>query len=93
MGRPRRLPEKGDIPKALVAQRLGLSAEEFDKCRSDLEKRGFPEADPTTGFYAIEAIDRWRLRRYPRLFPELAGLPTAVDANAVFAERLERVSG
>jgi hypothetical protein len=83
MGRPRRVPDRGDIPPpALVAQRLGLSIDEFNQCRSALERRGFPEPDATAGLYAIEAIDRWRLRRYPRLFPELAGAPTAVDANS-----------
>ena len=93
MGRPRRLPERGDISTALVAQRLGLSTDEFNQCRAALEKRGFPEPDATTGLYAIEAIDRWRLRRYPRLFPELAGARTALDAHSVFEERLGRIRG
>jgi hypothetical protein len=93
MGRPPRIPAQGDIPKSLVARRLGLSADDFDRCRPELEKRGFPAPDPTTGRYAIEAVDRWRLRRYPRLFPDLAGPATAIDASVVFHERMGRIDG
>ena len=81
------------MPAALVAQRLGLSTDEFNQCRPALEKRGFPSSDVTTGLYAIEAIDRWRLSRYPRLFPELAAVSTAVDAHSVFEARLGRIRG
>ncbi len=76
-----------------MAQRLGLSVDEFNQCRPELEKRGFPEPDTTTGLYAVEAVDRWRLRRYPRLFPEFGGAPAAIDAQSVFAERLGRIGG
>jgi hypothetical protein len=31
--------------------------------------RGFPPPDETTGNYCLEAVDAWRLRRYPHLFP------------------------
>jgi hypothetical protein len=87
-GRPPRIPERGDVPKAVVAQRLGLTVAEFDSCRMELEKRDFPEPDKTTGRYCIEAVDRWRLRRHSRLFPELTSAVGAVDACAVVEERL-----
>jgi hypothetical protein len=93
MGRPARIPERGDVSASLIAQRLGLSATDFDVRRPDLERRGFPEADPTTGLYAIEAVDRWRLWRYPRLFPELTASPGATHAEAVFNERLRKLGG
>lgn len=93
MGRPRRVPERGDIDKAMVANRLGLSVGEFDLRREELEKRGFPEADVTTGQYAAEAVDMWRLRRYPALFPQLTWAPAATDAGAVFGERMRRMRG
>lgn len=93
MGRPARIPDKGDVPASLIAARLGLSTADFDLRRPDLEKRGFPEADPTTGLYAIEAVDRWRLRRYPRLFPELTASPAATHAEAVFNERMQHLRG
>ena len=48
----------------------------------------FPKPDETTGLYCIEAVDRWRLRRHIPLFPELTAVPTAVDAGAVYQERL-----
>jgi hypothetical protein len=89
--RPKRIPERGDVSKAMVAQRLGLTVVDFELRRAELEKRGFPEADTTTGLYCIEAVDRWRLRRHSRLFPELTFAPTAVDAGAVFDERMARL--
>jgi hypothetical protein len=49
--------------------------------------------DPTTGLYCIEAVHRWRLRRYPKLFPELTAAPAAVNAATVFAERMGRQRG
>jgi hypothetical protein len=66
----------------MIAQRLGMSLADFEVHRTELEQRGFPGRDPTTGRYCIEAVDRWRLRRFPRLFPELTAIPTAVDAWA-----------
>jgi hypothetical protein len=70
-----------------------MSPDEFALSRSDLERRGFPEPDPTTGLYCIEAVDRRRLRRYPKLFPELTAAPSAVNAATVFAERMGRQRG
>jgi len=93
MSRPRRVPEKGDVSVALIALRLGLSAVEFELNLPELERRGFPAPDPTTRLYAIEAVDRWRLRRYPRLFPELTASPTATHADAVFNERMQHLRG
>ena len=88
MARPPRIPERGDVPKAVVAQRLGLTVGDFDSCRMELENRGYPEPDKTTGRYCIEAVDRWRLQRHSRLFPELTSAVGAVDARAVVEERL-----
>jgi hypothetical protein len=93
MGRPTRVPERGDVPRALIALGLGLSLADFSMRLPELGKRGFPKADPTTGQYCIEAVDRWRLRRHANLFPELMHSPTAVDAGSVFGERMERLRG
>jgi hypothetical protein len=76
-----------------VAALLGLSLADFEARRSALCERGFPEPDPTTGLYCIEAVDRWRLRRHARLFPELTNAPPAAHADAVFGERLRRLNG
>lgn len=76
----------------MVAERLGMSLLDFETCRLELERRGFPERDLTTGRYCMEAVDRWRLRRFPRLFPELTRGSTAVNADAVFADRLRRLA-
>jgi hypothetical protein len=93
MKRPARIPDRGDVPPGTVAQRLGMSLADFGAARDALEKRGFPEPDPTTGRYCIEAVDRWRLRRFPRLFPELTASPAAVDARVVIDDRLRAMEG
>jgi hypothetical protein len=88
MSRPSRIPDRGDVAPYIVANRLGLTLPEFEARRPELERRGFPEPDETTGRYCIEAVDRWRLRRHARLFPELTAVAGAVDARAVVEERL-----
>jgi hypothetical protein len=88
MARPARIPDRGDVPPSIVAVRLGLTLQEFEARRAELERRGFPEPDITTGRYCIEAVDIWRLRRHPRLFPELTAVAGAVDARAVVGDRL-----
>lgn len=93
MGRPTRVPERGDVAPSIIALRLGLSLADFNLRLAELERRGFPTPDPTTGQYCIEAVDRWRLRRHAKLFPELVHSPTAVDAGNVFAERMGRLNG
>ena len=93
MSRRRRIPARGDVAASLVADLLGLSLTDFEARRPALRERGFPDPDPTTGLYCIEAVDRWRIRRHPRLFPELTSAPTAAHADAVFDERLRRFDG
>jgi hypothetical protein len=93
MSRPARIPDRGDVPAGAAAQRLGMSLPDFEARLGELEKRGFPEPDPTTGRYCIEAVDRWRLRRFPRLFPELTASHWAVDAGAVFEQRMRQFHG
>jgi hypothetical protein len=93
MTRPRYIPARGDVPESAVAQLLGLSVADFQARRAELRDRGFPEPDPTTGLYCIEAVDRWRLRRHARLFPELTTAPSAAHAEAVFSDRLRRFNG
>ena len=88
-----RIPDRGDVTLAIVAARLGLSVPEFEVRRAVLFERGFPEPDPTTGLFCIEAVDRWRLRRHSRLFPELTAAPAAAHAEAVFDERMRRLDG
>jgi hypothetical protein len=93
MSRPRRIPVRGDVPASAAAELLGMSLTDFEASRAALNERHFPEPDPTTGFYCVEAVDRWRLRRHPRLFPELTAAPTAAHADAVFPERMRRLDG
>jgi hypothetical protein len=88
MGRPVRIPDRGDVPPGLAAQRLGLALADFERLQPELQARGFPNSDPTTGRYCIEAVDRWRLRRHLSLFPELTHAPAAIHAAAVIDDRL-----
>ena len=93
MSRHRRIPARGDVTAATVAGLLGLSLSDFMAREQALHARGFPESDPTTGLYCIEAVDRWRLRRHPKLFPELTVAPAAAHAETVFAERMRQLDG
>src|SRR5262249_32103058 len=58
-----------DIPPVVAARRLGLALEQFQEMLPDLCQRGSPAPDETTGNFCLEAVDRWRLRRFPQLFP------------------------
>jgi len=93
MARPKRIPERGDVPASTVAARLGLTLAEFELQLEALVARGFPDPDPTTGCYCIEAVDRWRLRRHAALFPELTAVQNAAHAGYVFKERMSRLYG
>jgi hypothetical protein len=93
MSRPPRIPDRGDVAPSVIAQRLGLPLADFESRRQELHSRGFPAPDPTTGCYCIEAVDRWRLLRHKSLFPELLAAPAAVDASAVFDDRLRGLNG
>ncbi len=94
MGRPQLIPEIGDVPVAKVAARMGFAGvREFESALPELRRRGFPAADPTSGHYCIEAIDRWRRRRHPDLFPELTVLGEARDASVARQRLAERRTG
>ena len=93
MSRPHRVPLRGDVTASAVAELLGLSLADFEARRTELRNRSFPEPDPTTGKYCIEAVDRWRLRRHPQLFPEVTAAPAAAHAETVFGERMRRFNG
>lgn len=77
------------MPAGAVAKLLGLSVQEFETMRPQLEARGFPLPDITTGKWCIESVDHWRRLRNAHLHPELAATPGgAVDARSVAHERI-----
>lgn len=41
MSQPARIPDRGDLPPRVVAQRLGMLLPDFEACRIELERRGF----------------------------------------------------
>jgi hypothetical protein len=79
-----------DIPAEMAARRLGLSLEQFEEKLPALLQRGFPAPDETTGRFCIEAIDQWRLRRFPRLFsvPSIKGPKTDRETAQVRIAKL-----
>ena len=79
--------DPGDVPAEKAARRLHLTPAQFEAVKPRLLARGFPPADPDTGMYDLEAIDRWRHLRHPHLFPELKGTPTP-SAPQVTAETM-----
>jgi hypothetical protein len=60
--------ECGDVRPEAAAKRLGLTLAEFHEVLDQLVARGFPQADPDTHMYDIDAIDEWRRARHPRIF-------------------------
>jgi hypothetical protein len=80
--------EPGDAPAEKAARRLHLTPAEFQKKLPELLARGFPQPDPTTGMFDLEAIDAWRRRRFPHLTNANDGLQR--DPSVVRA-RLERL--
>ncbi len=56
--------DPGDVPPEKAARRLHLSIEKFTEVLPKLLARGFPEADPDTGMYDLDAIDLWRRSRH-----------------------------
>jgi hypothetical protein len=86
-----KLPPGGDVPPAVAARRLGISLTDFEAKLAELQQRGFPSADPTTGNYDFDAIEEWRKVRHPQLF--LTNPQTARNARGVVKERLRRMHG
>jgi hypothetical protein len=78
--------EPRDMPALQAARRLGKSLAEFEILLPKLIARGFPEPDPDTGNFDLDAIDAWRRSRHPHLF--LMEAPRARDARAVVSARL-----
>lgn len=84
-------------PADKVARRLCLTLDQFTACQRRLFARGFPIPDETTGMYDMEAVDRWRKRQRPDLYPELTAstAPAEVarprtDWGAAFVEAEKR---
>jgi hypothetical protein len=81
------------IPPIKAARRLGLTLAAFDAKLAELEARGFPRHDPTTGNYDLIAIDAWMDRQsaLPNVSGVLTDRPAARNAQEVFGERARRV--
>lgn len=76
-----------DVPVALAARRLGLTLVAFEATLPNLIGRGFPLADPDTGNFDLEAIDRWCDLRHQHLFSDAAPMG-ARNAGDVVGDRI-----
>jgi hypothetical protein len=56
--------DPADVPPEKAARRLHISLDRFNDLLPKLIGRGFPAADPDTGMYDLDAIDRWRAARH-----------------------------
>jgi hypothetical protein len=56
--------DPGDVPPEKAARRLHLTLARFNELLPNLSKRGFPEPDPDTGMFDLDAIDLWRKSRH-----------------------------
>ena len=86
--------EPRDVPATQAARRLGKSLTDFEALLPRLIGRGFPEPDPDTGNFDLDAIDAWRRTRHPHLF--LTEARRARDArsssqHALTGQRLGKV--
>ena len=85
--------DPADVPEEKAARRLHLTLERFREVLPKLRVRGFPEPDPDTGMYDLEAIDLWRRGRNPRLYgltpitPEAEHSPTMGEKFRAAQER------
>ena len=83
--------EPGDVPAEKAARRLHLTLAEFEERKARLIARGFPEPDPDTGMYCLEAIERWQKLRpgVRHLFPELTApdQPGKAEARLSMGDR------
>lgn len=56
--------DPGDVPPEKAARRLHLTLAQFNELLPRFQARGFPKADPDTGMFDLDEIDRWRARRH-----------------------------
>jgi hypothetical protein len=86
--------DPGDVPPEKAALRLGLRLDQFNEMLPRLLARGFPSADPDTGFFDLDAIDAWRRSRHHHLFGGAArGEFGARDASDVVHDRIAALRG
>jgi hypothetical protein len=75
-----------DVPPSKAARRLHLTLDEFRQKLAELELRGFPRADPTTGNYYLPAIDQWMAFRTGLTTPD-----RSQNDQVVINERIARL--
>ncbi|HMF06066.1 MAG TPA: hypothetical protein VKE72_03515 [Methylocella sp.] len=80
-----------DVPRDVIARRLGLSEAQFESCYANLIARGFPGPDPDTGNFDMHAVERWCDARHPHLFGGVDAQMQARDASTVAKDRIAKL--
>ena len=95
MKSPRREPMPlGDGPDAQAARMLGLALEPFRALLPRLYARGFPTPDPDTELFDLDAVNQWRRRRHPGLYPLSPDRPSApAETDVMVRQRLRALYG
>ena len=84
--------EPRDVPPEMAARRLGVTFAGFNAALPGLIARGFPAADPSTGNFDLQAIDRWCDARHAHLFGAAATMGPR-DASTVAKDRIAAMRG
>jgi hypothetical protein len=71
-----------DVPPEKAARRLHLTLTRFNELLPNLIKRGFPEPDPDTGMFDLDAIDLWRKSRHRSAQSLALAEPNILDVPA-----------
>jgi hypothetical protein len=79
------------VPPAIAARRLGLTPKAFNDKLPALRAAGFPNPEPVTGNYDLEAIDRYLERGNAELFAS-DDLSEAITSEAVILERFRKAA-
>jgi hypothetical protein len=89
-GRIRFAIQPRDVPAEKAARRLYLTLPQFQALLPELQARGFPHPDPTTGMFDMKAVDLWMDRR-SGLLGNAEAEPQARNAAEVFEARARKL--
>ncbi|MFT4116542.1 hypothetical protein [Bradyrhizobium sp.] len=79
--------DPGDVPAEKAARRLHLTLAQFNELLPKLLARGFPKADPDTGMFDLEEIDRWRAKRHAPVTEQPPAPPPVTPVPGSLGER------
>lgn len=81
------------VPPSAAARRLGMTERDFKDRLHAFEKAGFPKADPVSGHYDLEAIDRYIEARNPSYFGKEDDGGAITDRSVILQRIAEMETG